>query len=204
MYFQLCCVLHTKAYLKLRHNTLWTTGCTYVNLANHWCLQLSESWCSWRILEQNVNKRNHGISWFLRYCTYYRLNKSYNRMCMKCIPGFSGSLKEKPLIEERSKKEKKKRQEKGRKTTERKNNQNRKGKLGKESQFFWWQGLFTKTHKNQRIWHAASTVTKKANVNMLQVLWHRPCNDKLEIWPGWKKRNVCVQVLRLPHSHQKS
>ena len=55
---------------------------------------------------------------------------------MKCIPGLSGSLKEKPLIEERSKKEKKKRQEKGRITTERKNNQNRKGKLGKESQFF--------------------------------------------------------------------
>ena len=55
---------------------------------------------------------------------------------MKFTPGLSGSLKEKPFMEERSKKEKKKGQEKGRKTTERKNNQNRKGKLGKESQFF--------------------------------------------------------------------
>ena len=55
---------------------------------------------------------------------------------MKCTPGLSGSLKEKPIMEERNKKEKKKRQEKGRKTTEREKNKNRKGKLGKESQFF--------------------------------------------------------------------
>ena len=144
MYFQLCCVLHTKAYLKLRHNTLWTTGCTYVNLANHWCLQLSESWCSWRNLEQNVNKRNHGISWFSRYCTYYRLNKAYNRMCMKCTPGLSGSLKEKPFMEERNKM-KKRNDRNGKKNNRKRKEQEQEGEAREGESVF----LMTRSvHKN--------------------------------------------------------
>ena len=93
----------------------------------------------------------------------------------------------------RRKRKDRKREEK---STEKEKIKNRKGKVGKQSQCFWWQGPFTKTFKNQGTRHAASTVTKKANVNMLQVSWHRFCNDKLVIWPGWtKKQCVCASLV---------
>ena len=181
---------------QLYHNTLWTLGVLMlISPTTHVCNSVNHH-APWRHLEQNVIKRNHGISWFSRYCIYYCLNKAYNRMSMKCTPGLSGSLKEKPFLEDRNKQEKKKRQEKGRKSTEKEKIKNRKGKLGKQSQCIWWQGPFTKTFKNQGTRHAASTVTKKANVNMLQVSWHRFCNDKLVIWPGWtKKQCVCASLV---------
>ena len=91
---------------------------------------------------------------------------------------------------------------KGKKNNRKRKEQEQEGEAREGESFFWWQDLFTKTHKNQHIWHAASTVTKKATVNMLKVLWHRPCNKANRIFSYTEEnKDLCVHVLHRPHSH---
>ena len=142
------------------------------------------------------------FSWFSRYCTYYHLNKAYNRMCMKCTPGLSGSLKEKPFLEDRNKQEKKKRPEKGRKSTEKEKIKNRKGQLGKQSQCFCDKVRSPKLPKIKA--HGMPLAQAPKRLTLICSKYHGIVSVLTIWWFGQvgPKSNVCVQVWCLPHSHQ--
>ena len=59
-------------------------------------------------------------------------------------------------------------------------------------------------HKRYCTLYAFLQVTRKTDTNMLQVLWHGPCNaSNWTFRHAGESSDLCMHVLRLPHSQQK-